>query len=84
MITSFFLKDNIPCIVVGQWDVEAPLFDDDTISGVIPTLFAEEPGVADIAFSTDRLNTRKDVEQLQRHLFQPEVYNIHFSPLYTK
>jgi hypothetical protein len=60
-------------MVVAEWDVTAMLLDGSELSGMMPTLFAENPAVAEVAFHADPGNGRRDVDRLNRSLFQAEV-----------
>ncbi len=60
-------------MVVAEWDVTAMLLDGSELSGMMPTLFAENPAAAEVAFHADPGNGRRDVDRLNRSLFQAEV-----------
>jgi|688.fasta_scaffold187548_2 hypothetical protein len=60
-------------MVVAEWDVTAMLLDGSDLSGMMPTLFAENPAAAEVAFHADPGNGRRDVDRLNRSLFQAEV-----------
>ena len=34
-------RDNIPTVVIAEWDLAAELFSGDPLAGLVPTLFAE-------------------------------------------
>ena len=36
-----FYRDNIPKVVIAEWDLAAELFSGDPLAGLVPTLFAE-------------------------------------------
>ena len=36
-----FYRDNIPTVVIAEWDLAAELFSGDPLAGLAPTLFAE-------------------------------------------
>gem|GEM_PF-4185286 len=65
-------RDNIPCVTLCTWEMEADLYDDDIMSGIIPVLFAEKPEEADEALSRIPPTLRKDLEALQKPFFIPE------------
>jgi hypothetical protein len=60
-------------MVVAEWDVTAMLLDGSELSGMMPTLLAENPAAAEVAFHADPVNGRRDVDRLNRSLFQAEV-----------
>jgi hypothetical protein len=64
-------------MVVAELDVTAMMLDGSERNGMMPTgtgtLFAENPGAAEVAFHGDPVNAREDVDRLNRCLFQAEV-----------
>ena len=38
---SLLFRDNIPTVVIAEWDLAAELFSGDPLAGLVPTLFAE-------------------------------------------
>jgi hypothetical protein len=48
-------------------------WDGSELSGMMPTLFADNPAAAEVAFHSDPGNGRRDVDRLNRSLFQAEV-----------
>ena len=52
--------------------LEALLFDDDYIRGIIPVLYAEDPVTATAALLANPNVARKDVQKLQKLFFAPE------------
>jgi hypothetical protein len=59
---------NIPVMVVA-----AMMLDVSELNGMMPPLFAENPGAGEVAFHGDPVNARKDVDRLNRCLFQAKV-----------
>jgi hypothetical protein len=64
---------NVPVMVVAEWDITATMLDGSDLHGMMPTLFAENPSAAEVAFHGDPVNARKDVDRLNRCLFQAEA-----------
>jgi hypothetical protein len=64
---------NVPVMVVAKWDVTAMMLDGSELNGMMPTLFADNPAAAEVVFHGDPVNARKDVDRLNRALFQAEV-----------
>jgi hypothetical protein len=60
-------------MLVAQWDVTASMLDGEHLVGMAPTLFADNPAAAEVAFLADHRNARKDVDRLNRALFQAEI-----------
>jgi hypothetical protein len=63
----------VPTLLAAEWPLEAELFDGEVLRGVVPVLFAENPAGAETTLHGDPANARKDVDRLQRSLFQPEI-----------
>jgi len=42
-MSSLLFRDNIPAILLGEWDLSAEYFDEDFLSGIMPVLFARDP-----------------------------------------
>jgi hypothetical protein len=53
--------------------LEAILFEDDFIRGIVPVLFADNPEVAEATLLAAPHLTRKDVMKLQKLFFAPEA-----------
>jgi hypothetical protein len=60
-------------MVVAEWDITVTMLDGSDLHGMMPTLFAENPSAAEVAFHGDPVNARKDVDRLNRCLFQAEA-----------
>jgi hypothetical protein len=45
LIVVFYLfRDNIPAIILAEWELSTEYFDEDFMSGVMPILFARTQG----------------------------------------
>ena len=64
---------NVPVMLAAQWDVSASLLDGEDLVGMAPTLFPDNPAAAEVAFLADHRFARKDVDRINRALFQPEL-----------
>jgi len=69
-------RDNVPSVLLGEWEVEADYLDDDFSSGLLPVLFAEDPDASNSGLLSDPDNTRKDLERLNRVFFIPETVSL--------
>ena len=69
-------RDNIPTIVLAQWDVQTDYLEDEFLSSVLPVFFADEPEKATAAALADLPSLKKDVERLQRVFFIPEAVQL--------
>jgi hypothetical protein len=56
---------NVPVMVVAEWDITATMLDGIDLHGMMPTLVAENPSAAEVAFHGDPVNARKDVDRLK-------------------
>ena len=55
-----------------MWPLEAEYMDDNFMSGLLPTLYSEDPPVSEAALLADPIRARKDLESLNRVSFMPE------------
>jgi hypothetical protein len=69
-------RDNVPCVLLSQWDLEAEYFDKDFMSGVMPVLFAEDPKAAELAILADEYTAVKDLDRVNRSFFIPESIDL--------
>jgi ribosome-binding ATPase YchF (GTP1/OBG family) len=69
-------RDNVPCVLLGQWDLQADYFEDEVLSGVIPVLFAENPSEAEKGLLNDLVSARKDLDRINRAFFIPESVDL--------
>jgi hypothetical protein len=75
-INGIMPRCNVPVMVVAGWDVTTMMLDRFELNGMMPTLFADNPAAAEVAFHGDPVNARKDVDRLNRVLFQAEVVDV--------
>jgi len=64
---------NVPTALAAEWPVAAELFESENFHGIVPLLFADSPAEAEVAFNSDPASARKDVDGMERALFQPEI-----------
>ena len=69
-------RDNTPIVSLGIWPLEADYLDDDILSGVIPTLYSDEPSASEAAILADPVRAKKDIEGLNRNFFIPETISL--------
>jgi hypothetical protein len=69
-------RDNIPTIVINQWEITADYLEDNLLDGVMPVLFADDVTAAENAISEAPLVAKKDLERLAKMYFVPETLNL--------
>lgn len=60
-------------MLAGEWHAAAELYETEDFHGIIPSFFADSPATAEVAYTADPSLARKDVDRMQRALFQPEI-----------
>jgi hypothetical protein len=76
-INCFVLRrDNVPAICLGQWSLDADLFDGDEQAGPVPTLFAEDMEAALEGLNRNVARAHADIQKLSRVFFMPEVVDL--------
>jgi hypothetical protein len=68
----YLFRDNIPAILLGEWDLSAEYFDEDFLSGIMPVLFARDPKAAESGIRSNPETAMKDLDKLNRIFFIPE------------
>ncbi len=69
-------RDNIPAIVLNQWETTADYLDDDLLDGVMLVLFAYDVRAAEAAISEAPLTAKRDLERLAKIYFVPETLDL--------
>jgi hypothetical protein len=69
-------RDNIPAIVLNQWETTADYLDDDLLDGVMPVLFADDVRAAEAAILEAPLKAKRDLERLAKVYFVPETLDL--------
>jgi hypothetical protein len=69
-------RDNVPAICLGQWPLNADLFDGDEQAGPVPTLFAEDVEAAAEGLNRNAARAHADIQKLSRVFFMPEVVDL--------
>ena len=59
-----------------MWSMESEYLDDDVLSGVLPTLYSDEPETSEQALLADQIRAKKDLESLNRVFFVPETVTL--------
>jgi hypothetical protein len=59
-----------------MWPLSAEYLDEEVLSGLLPTLYSEEPAASEAALLADPVRAQKDVEALNRVFFIPEVVQL--------
>jgi len=65
-------RDNIPTVPIQTLPLDADLFEEDYLKGMVPILFAENQEAAGLAMAVCPVLARKDVNKLQKLLIAPE------------
>jgi hypothetical protein len=68
----FLCRDNIPAILLAEWDLSTEYFDEDFLSGIMPVLFARDPRAAEAGIKANPETAMKDLDKLNRIFFIPE------------
>ena len=77
-------RDNTPVVGLGMWSLEAEYFDNDVMSGVVPTLYSDDPEASERAILADQARAKKDLESLNRVFFVPETVTLDSAIKITK
>ncbi len=62
-------RDNIPAIILAEWELSTEYFDEDFMSGVMHVLFARDPRAG---IKANPETAMKDLDKLNRIFFIPE------------
>jgi hypothetical protein len=68
----FSCRDNIPTVILYEWNLKADYIDEEYLSGVLPVLFAANPTEAEAGIRANQAFAMKDVDRLNRMFFIPE------------
>jgi len=69
-------RDNVPAILLKEWDLEANMWEGETTAGLVPTLFADNVQDARTAFMENSAKSHADILKLARSLFMPELIDM--------
>ncbi len=84
-INKFILcRDNIPAILLAEWDLSTEYFDEDFLSGIMPVLFARDPRAAEAGIKANPETAMKDLDKLNRIFFIPESAELDGAPKIVK
>jgi hypothetical protein len=73
---NYLKRDNIPVINLGQWPLEASLFEGDSTAGPVPTLFSEDPEAARSALEANVAKAHQDYQRAAKCFLMPETVNL--------
>jgi len=73
---SLLFRDNVPTIVLNQWEITADYLEDDLLDGVMPVLFADDVKAAEAAISEALLTAKRDLERLAKMCCVPETLDL--------
>jgi hypothetical protein len=68
----YLFRDNIPAVILAEWELSTEYFDEDFMSGVMPILFARDPRAAEASIKANPVTAMKDLDKLNRIFFIPE------------
>jgi hypothetical protein len=68
-------RDNIPAIILAEWELSAEYFDEDFMSGVMPVLFARDPRAAEAGIKANPETAMKDLDKLNRIFLYRSPWN---------
>jgi hypothetical protein len=66
-IYFLLFRDNVPTIVLNQWEITADYLEDDLLDGVMPVLFADDVKAAEAAIYEAPLTAKRDLEEADLH-----------------
>lgn len=85
IITEFnCYRDVVPTVLLQGWPLNTDLFDGETISGMVPTLFAENVEVAEEAINADPIKAHYDCQKLNRIFTVPESFSLKEATAFIK
>ena len=73
---SLLCRDNVPVIVLADWDLDAEMLDEEHMSGVMPVLFSDNPQASIAAIRANPVQAKEDVEALNKQYFIPEQVDL--------
>jgi len=72
IVVPYLFRDNIPAVILAEWELSTEYFDEDFMSGVMPILFARDPRAAEASIKANPVTAMKDLDKLNRIFFIPE------------
>jgi len=71
-----YFSDNVPTVLLAEWNIEANMWDGEILAGPVPTFYAENAAEARAAFMADQIKGHADILKMERIFFMPEVIGL--------
>jgi len=68
-----FFSDNVPALQLGEWPLEAAMYEGEATAGPVPTFFSEDPVATTDALKTNTVKAHSDYQRIAKAFFMPEV-----------
>lgn len=69
-------SDNLPVHLVKSWPIDCCMFDDDLLSGPVPSIFSEKTEDTQAALEADPLKAHADILRIHKAFFMPELISM--------
>jgi len=66
----------VPSVLLWETELEAEMWDNETLGGLVPTLFADNTEAARTAFLENRAKAHSDLLKLMKGLYMPELISM--------
>jgi hypothetical protein len=66
----------VPVINLGQWPLEATLYEGEKTAGPVPTLFSEDPEASRSALEAGVVKAHQDYQRAAKCFLMPETINL--------
>ena len=66
----------MPTVLVWESELQAEMWDNEILGGLVPTLFAEDIDTARTSFLADKKKAHADLLKMERLLFMPETISL--------
>ena len=83
-MTLICYRDNIPSIQVKSWPLAASLWNSDCISGLVPTLFADNVEAASEALTNNPGKAHGDMAKFNKVILMPEDLSLSDAAAFLK
>ena len=77
-------RDNIPTVLIQEWRLNADLFNGECMTGLVPSLYANETNNAAGGLQEFPEKAHADLARIQRVFFMPEVIPLHTATAIVK
>ena len=66
-------SDNVPALQLGEWPLEATMYEGEATAGPVPTFFSEDPVATTDALKANTVKAHSDYQRIAKAFFMPEV-----------